>query len=133
MPEADVAVTLSLCVVAVLVAGVWWNRRSFKRAEAKLVHRDRLYSMLSHCNQAIVHAGDVDALLPEICRISCTEGDFRLAWIGWHETSNGRVKALARYGEAAYLEWFGEHVLEMGHVRGASAGAGAGTSPDPVS
>jgi PAS domain S-box-containing protein len=107
MMRADTALVLALGLLIVLTAIMWWNTRSLARAEARILHRDRLYSMLSHCNQAIVHARDVDSLLPQICRIACEDGQFRLAWIGWLETSSGRVKALTQHGDLSYLDVIG--------------------------
>lgn len=53
-----------------------------KIAEVKLYKTNRLYSLISHINQAIVHEKDRDRLLAEVCRIVVKFGEFRMAWIG---------------------------------------------------
>ena len=102
--RADTALAIALSLVVVLAAIMWWNVRTLRRLEARILHRDRLYSMLSHCSQAIVHSQSAAVLLPQICRISCVEGDFSLAWIAWRDAPGKRANALARHGAVAYLE-----------------------------
>ncbi len=107
MMRADTALLFAVGLLILLTATMWWNTRSLVRAEAHILHRDRLYAMLSQCNQAIVHCSDAETLLPQICRISCEDGDFRLAWIGWLEASGASVKSLASFGDASYLDAIG--------------------------
>ncbi|MEP7243416.1 MAG: ATP-binding protein [Gammaproteobacteria bacterium] len=102
--RADTALMLALGLLVVFAAALWWNTRSLVQAEARILHRDRLYSMLSHCNQAIVHARSADDLLPQICRIACEEGEFRLAWIGWLDDSSGKISTLAKHGDESYID-----------------------------
>jgi PAS domain S-box-containing protein len=108
----DLVLLAGLTILVALSLFVWWNTRSLVLAEARILHRDRLYSMLSHCNQSIVHSQDSETLLPQVCRIACEEGGFALAWIAWLEPdgagSNGNgsdrnVKVLASHGEVSYL------------------------------
>ena len=105
--RGDLLLLAMLVVLTAISFVMWWNMRSLARAEARILHRDRLYAMLSHCNQAIVHEPDVQLLLPKICRVACEEGGFRLAWIAWVEP-NGQVSARASHGETGYLEALGE-------------------------
>ncbi|MEJ0037579.1 MAG: PAS domain S-box protein [Gammaproteobacteria bacterium] len=86
---------------------LWWNVKTQRRAAQKVLQRDRLYAMLSQCNQAIVHAPHADALLPEICRIACVEGSFTLAWIAWQSESGNDIRAAARHGDTRYLDKLG--------------------------
>jgi PAS domain S-box-containing protein len=117
--RADVVVILGLVLMAAVAFFMWWNRRSVQRAQAGLVHRDRLYAMLSHCNQAIVHTQDAETLLPRVCRIACEEGGFRLAWVAWVGDAGG-ISALARHGDTAYIDALGD----LGRMPGDSVAAG---------
>jgi len=121
--RADVAVILGIVLIAAVVFVMWWNRRSVQRAQARLLHRDRLYAMLSHCNQAIVHTQDAETLLPRVCRIACEEGGFRLAWLAWVDDT-GRISALARHGDIAYIDALGAEAGDLGRVPGDSVAAG---------
>jgi putative nucleotidyltransferase with HDIG domain len=53
-----------------------------KKAEARILHLNRLYVTISEINQAIVHARDKSSLFREICRVAIVHGQFRMAWIG---------------------------------------------------
>jgi PAS domain S-box-containing protein len=103
--RVEVACLLALVLVAALF--LWWKTRSVSRVQARLLHRDRLFAMLSHCNQAIVHEKDAAALLARICRVACEEGGFQLAWIAWLEP-DGSVRVRASHGDVAYLDGMGE-------------------------
>ena len=105
--RADIALILGLILLAALTLFLWWNKQSMARAQARLAQRDRLYAMLSQCNQAIVHVQDAATLLPQVCRIACEEGGFRLAWIGWLD-ENGHVQSRAAHGDLAYVEALGD-------------------------
>jgi PAS domain S-box-containing protein len=104
--RTDLALFALLLLLAGLALIVWVNTRSLARAQARVLHRDRLYAMLSHCNQAIVHEPEAASLLPKVCRIACEAGGFRLAWIAWVDT-DGQATLRASHGEVAYLEALG--------------------------
>jgi len=53
-----------------------------KKAELQLARLNRLYSVLSHTNKAIVEIKEADALFRSICEIAVTHGGFKMAWIG---------------------------------------------------
>ncbi len=101
---AENALVITILVAAGLAVALWWNVNEQRRAAQRILQRDRLYAMLSQCNQAIVHAASVDALLPEICRIACVEGRFPLAWIAWQSESGNTLRAAAQHGDTRYLE-----------------------------
>ncbi len=63
---------------------------------------ERLYTVLSQVNEAIVRTRDEKALFREVCRIVAEEGDFPLAWIGLVE-GRAVVPAASAGVEAAYL------------------------------
>ena len=104
--RTDLALFAMLLLLAGLSLVIWINTRSLARAQARVLHRDRLYAMLSHCNQAIVHEQEALSLLPKVCRVACEAGGFRLAWIAWVDTE-GQVTLRASHGEVAYLEALG--------------------------
>ena len=104
---AENALFVALFLVFLLAGATWWNVRTMERSERRVLQRDRLYAMLSQCNQAIVHAPHADALLPEICRIACAEGGFALAWVAWRDESDNSIRAVARHGETEYLDCLG--------------------------
>ncbi len=72
-----------------------------QRAQHAVFHINRLYSVLSHTNAAIVRIWDRDKLLEEICRIAVELGAFPLARIAlvdkdsgtwrWHAKSGGNI------------------------------------------
>ncbi len=53
-----------------------------KRDEEHIKKINRIYSVLSSVNKAIVQTKDAERLLDEICRISVSEGGFSLTWFG---------------------------------------------------
>ena len=64
---------------------------------------ERLYTVLSQVNEAIVRTHEEHSLFIEVCRIVTERGDFPLAWIGLVEER--RVRPVATGGpERAYLE-----------------------------
>jgi PAS domain S-box-containing protein len=59
-------------------------------AESELRRVNRALRTISHCNQALVHATDEDALLNEICRVVVEDGGYRFAWVGF--TAGGLIR-----------------------------------------
>ncbi|ERI95188.1 PAS domain S-box protein [Clostridiales bacterium oral taxon 876 str. F0540] len=53
-----------------------------KATKAKLERVNRLYSILSKINHAIIRIKDIELLYKEACRIAVEEGLFKVAWIG---------------------------------------------------
>jgi len=53
-----------------------------RKAADRVLVLNRLYSMLSSINHAIIHRKDVDQLMAEVCRIAIGTGGFRMAWAG---------------------------------------------------
>ncbi len=51
-------------------------------ARRRIEQLNRLYSVLTHANQAIVRTRDSARLLEEICRIIVQEGGLQMAWFG---------------------------------------------------
>ncbi|MBK6679462.1 MAG: PAS domain S-box protein [Ignavibacteriales bacterium] len=55
---------------------------SRKKAEEEIYRLNRLYTVLSQTNKALVNTKSVDSLLQRICDILIKAGGFKLAWIG---------------------------------------------------
>ncbi len=70
-----------------------------KKAEARILHLNRLYVTISQINQTIVHAHDRQTLFQEICRVATDHGKFRMAWIGVTRETDGVVEPLVFAGE----------------------------------
>ncbi|MGB5541135.1 MAG: PAS domain S-box protein, partial [Gammaproteobacteria bacterium] len=76
-----------------------------KKSEAKIQRLSRLYSTLSHCDQAIVHSSNENDLYPQICHDTVVYGGFKMAWIGLVDQASQQVVPVASYGEGTeYLD-----------------------------
>jgi PAS domain S-box-containing protein len=77
----------------------------WKQSEDKFQRLSRLYSTLSHCDQAIVHSAGQNELFPQICQDAVKYGGYKLAWIGLVDETRLIIKTVAHYGEGAeYLD-----------------------------
>ena len=75
-----------------------------KLAEEKIEKLNRLYSVISHVSQAIIHMRDKQVLMDEVCRIAIEFGKFRMAWIGLIDEETKIVIPVAKSGfEEGYL------------------------------
>ncbi|MEP6670482.1 MAG: PAS domain S-box protein [Chthoniobacter sp.] len=77
---------------------LWFSARALHRAQEKIVHRERLYAVLSQCNQSIVHISERGPLLKRICEIAVELGEFRMAWIGIADPATQMVQPVASAG-----------------------------------
>lgn len=67
------------------LAGMVHVRRNVtlrKQAEENFARLNRLYSVLSHTNKAILIAKDYEDLFQRVCNITIQQGGFKMAWIG---------------------------------------------------
>ncbi len=69
-----------------------------KQAEEQIRRLNRIYSVLSNINQAIVRIHDINQLFNDICRIAIEDGKFRMAWIGTVNTDSRKVEVVASAG-----------------------------------
>ena len=77
----------------------------WKQSADKIQRLSRLYSTLSHCDQAIVHSATEDELFPLICQDAVEYGGYKMAWIGLVDETRLLVNAVACYGEGTeYLD-----------------------------
>ncbi|MCK9630357.1 MAG: PAS domain S-box protein [Methanoregula sp.] len=76
-----------------------------RQGEFHIYKLNRLFSVLSATNKAIVRNYDVHDLLEEICRISVENGGFRMAWAGMVNGPANTIDPVASYGHTeGYLE-----------------------------
>jgi PAS domain S-box-containing protein len=69
------------------------------RAEESLRRANRAYRMLSECNRAVIRARDENELLHWVCEIIVRTGGYRLAWVGYADSSEEqRIRIAAQYG-----------------------------------
>lgn len=66
---------------------------------------NRLYSALSHVNRAIVRITHRDELFQEVCKALVEQAGFRMAWIGWHNTSTHQLVTVASFGNRDTESW----------------------------
>jgi len=81
-------------------------RRSVERRHANetICNLNRLYSVISRTNRAVLHIRNRQELLDEACRIAVEEGKFLMAWIGMVDPVTRKVNPVAACGyEAGYL------------------------------
>ena len=73
-----------------------------RRAERELARISRAQRMLGACNEALVRAGDEQALLEDVCRITVEIGGYRVAWIGFAQDDAARsITTVAHAGANA--------------------------------
>ncbi|MDD3482364.1 PAS domain S-box protein [Azovibrio restrictus] len=76
--------------------------------EKQLGKLNRLYRMLSSCNQTIVHGLPEQEMLQQLCAIAVREGGFRMAWVG--RLQGTELEPLAWAGQVGnYLEDLDAH------------------------
>jgi PAS domain S-box-containing protein len=91
------------------IQGVARDISGRKRVEAALRRMNRVYALISHVNQMVVHARDSRELFANLCRIAVEAGGFRMAWLGLVEESRQAVRPVHWYGEElGYLEMIKE-------------------------
>jgi PAS domain S-box-containing protein len=69
-----------------------------KRAEAHVRQLNRVYSVLSDVNQAIVREKNSQTLIETACNIAVEKGLFRMAWIGLIDPETNVLKPVASAG-----------------------------------
>jgi len=109
------------CLAALVIAGLscgliwalWRRRQKAWLAErnsgllreladsGRIARLNRVYTVLSSVNHAIVHARGRPELIEEVCRITAERGDFPLVWAGFIDAATSRVLPTARAGTAA--------------------------------
>lgn len=90
-----------------------------REAENKISRLNRLYSVLSKINKAIVRIREPERLYEEACRIVVSEGLFRMAWVGLIDPETLWVKPVAHWGyEEGYLKTLRVSAANIAEGRG---------------
>jgi GAF domain-containing protein len=71
--------------------------------EQNITKQNRVYSILSNINQAIVRTRDRDKLLSDVCKIAVEDGLMKMAWIGIVDKQLNIVKPVSCNG---YVEGY---------------------------
>ncbi len=89
------------------------------QAEEKVLRLNRLYSVLSKINEAIVRIHDSEKLYEQVCRIAIEDGLFKMAWIGLTDPENFTVKPVASWGDTGgYLDHIKIYAADVSEGRG---------------
>jgi signal transduction histidine kinase len=73
--------------------------------EKKIIRLNRIYSVLSKINEAIVRENNPRKLFRQACRIAVEDGSFKMAWIGLLNQRTLRVRPVTYWGdEDGYLD-----------------------------
>jgi PAS domain S-box-containing protein len=100
-------------------AVTWRDVTEHKRAEENILHLNRLYSMLSKVNEAIVRIPDPEKLYERVCRITVEDGQFKMAWIGLTDPESLSVIPVASYGDTGgYLKDIKIYAADVPEGRG---------------
>lgn len=87
------------------ILGVFSDITERKKSENRISRLNRLYSVLSKVNEAIVRAHDCKELFSRVCRIAVEDGLFKMAWIGLADQESRVIKPAASYGDTdGYLD-----------------------------
>ncbi len=90
-----------------------------RRDEAQVATLNRLYSVLSASNKAIVHIHDKRELLNEICRIVIDTGGFAMAWAGIVNTKTHIIEPISACGHVDhYLDNISISTEDIPHGQG---------------
>ncbi len=81
-----------------VIEGTFIEAGDSKRAQERTARLNRLSSILSHVNQAIVRNADRDSLFAAVCRIAVEDGGLSVAWIGLLDDATGLLQPVAHHG-----------------------------------
>ncbi len=80
------------------VCGISTDITERKMAEEKLAGINRLYSVLSGINEAIIRIRSAQRLYAEVCRIAVESGGFLMSWVGMLEEDEKTISPVAEHG-----------------------------------
>lgn len=104
-----------------------------KKSDEKISRLTRLYSSLSHCDQAIVHCTNEQELLPRICHDAVEYGGFTMSWIGKIDYEEHKIVPVAMYGNGVeYLQEAAEITIDAEQTTAQGPTGTAARSGKPV-
>ena len=74
-----------------------------KEYEARIVRLNRIYSVLSGINTAIVRVREIQELFDDACRIAVDHGRFVFSWIGMFDLQTRNVTPDGKGGAGRWL------------------------------
>ncbi|KAF0214654.1 MAG: multi-sensor signal transduction histidine [Geobacteraceae bacterium] len=81
------------------------TEEELRESEKRISRLNRLYSVLSKVNEAIVRIHDPEELYERVCRITVEDGLFAMAWIGITDPESRSVIPAVSYGDSGgYLD-----------------------------
>ena len=87
------------------IVGTFTDFTERKLADEQLRKLNRIYTVLSDINQALVRTREPQEMFEKVCRIAVEQGGFIMAWIGLLDESSQKIQAVARAGKTeGYLE-----------------------------
>lgn len=89
------------------VLGITRDVTAHKLAELRILNLNRVYTMLSNINQAIIRLRDPAALYHEACRIAVENGGFRMGWVGLPDPESKALRPVACAG------YYGDYLQDM--------------------
>jgi PAS domain S-box-containing protein len=69
-----------------------------KKSEEKVLKLNRIYTVLSNINKAIVKVHDTDQLFKDVCMIAIDKGKFQSAWIGILNKQTKKIESFISAG-----------------------------------
>gem|GEM_PF-192522 len=82
-----------------------------QEAEAQILKLNRVYTVLSDINQAIVRTHDLHTMLEQACQIAIDRGGFGLAWVGLASPEMQVLQPAASAGRTPGAKMFMESIL----------------------
>ncbi len=74
-----------------------------REQEQAIYDLNRAYTLLSECNQAVVHTHTQQELLEKICQVAVGTGGYELVWIAMSEPSGERMELKSSAGAKEFL------------------------------
>jgi putative nucleotidyltransferase with HDIG domain len=92
---------------------VFTDITELKAAETRIGRLNRVYTVLSNVNQALVHLREPQQIFEKACRVIVEDGGFKMAWVGLVADDGVSVSPVASHGaDEAYLDRLGIFVAE---------------------
>ncbi len=110
VPDKDAGGALRGCT------SVWVDITARNEAERKIRRLNRVHSVLSNIDAALVRIKNRQELFDEACRIAIDDGGFGVAWIGVVNRFTGAVESMAWAGRDAPVFQSMERTLDFARV-----------------